>query len=159
MAYVVLALRLALGALLIVAGLLKAHDGPVATATTIAGYRLLAPAVVAPLGVALPYVEIALGGYLVAGLFTRAVAWIAAVQFVVFAVAVASLVVRDIPADCGCFGSSIATPPSWGHVAFDLILAALAAVVAVRAPGAFAVDERLSTQGAAGGSFDAQHEA
>ena len=135
MAYLIFALRLALGGLLIVAGVRKAHDGPAATATSIAGYRILPPSVVAPLGVALPYVEILLGGYLVAGLFTRVAAW------------VASLVVRKIPADCGCFGSGIPTPPSWGHVAWDVALAVAATAVALFAPGAIAVDRRLGTGG------------
>jgi uncharacterized membrane protein YphA (DoxX/SURF4 family) len=147
MAYLIFALRLALGGLLIVAGVLKAHDGPAATATSIAGYRILPPSVVAPLGVALPYVEILLGGYLVAGLFTRVAAWVASVQFVVFSFAVASLVVRKIPADCGCFGSGIPTPPSWGHVAGDVALAVAATAVALFAPGAIAVDRRLGTGG------------
>jgi len=133
--------------MLVVAGVLKAHDGPSATASSIAGYRLLPPSVVAPLGVALPYAEIVLGGYLCAGLFTRAAALIASVQFAVFSAAVASLVVRRLPADCGCFGSGIPTPPSWGHVAADVALTAAAALIAWRAPGAYAVDRLLGIGG------------
>jgi uncharacterized membrane protein YphA (DoxX/SURF4 family) len=147
MAYVVLALRVTLGALLVVAGAIKAHDGAAATALTIAGYRILPQVLVAPLGVALPYFEIFLGLYLIAGLFTRIAGWIASVQFAIFAVAVASLVIRGIPADCGCFGSALPTPPSWGHVAFDVLLAALAGLVALRAPGRLAVDHSLFPSG------------
>jgi uncharacterized membrane protein YphA (DoxX/SURF4 family) len=154
MAYVVFALRCVLGAILIVAGVLKAHDGPALTATSIAGYRILPPVLVAPLGVALPYVEILLGGYLLAGFLTRVAAWIAAAQFAIFSAAVASLVIRNIPADCGCFGSGVPTPPSWGHVAADIALACGAAFVAVRAPGAWAFDRRFGTSG----SFEPQRE-
>jgi uncharacterized membrane protein YphA (DoxX/SURF4 family) len=143
MAFLILGLRAALGLVLLTAGVLKAHDGPTLTAISIAGYRILPGALVAPFAVGLPYVEILLGGYLIAGLFTRTAAWVAAFQFVVFAVAVSSLVLRHIHADCGCFGSGVATPPSWGHVALDVALAAVAAVVALRAPGALAVDTRL----------------
>ena len=141
--WVFLALRLAIGGLLIFAGVLKAHDGAAATATTIAGYRILPPAIVAPLGFGLPYFEILLGGYLALGLFMRVAAWIATVQFSIFAIAVASLVLRNLPADCGCFGSSIPTPPSWGHVAGDVALALATLVLAVRGPGAFALDGML----------------
>jgi uncharacterized membrane protein YphA (DoxX/SURF4 family) len=154
MAYLIFALRVGLGALLIVAGVLKAHDGPASTATTIAGYRILPAALVAPLGVALPYVEILLGGYLAAGLFTRVAAWIASAQLCIFAAAVASLVIRNIPADCGCFGSALATPPSWAHVAGDVGLALAALLIALRPPGAFAVDGRLG----AGGAYEPRHE-
>ena len=139
----VLVLRIAIGGLLIVAGVLKAHDGPSATALSIAAYRILPSMPVKLLGVALPYLEILLGGYLVLGLFTRVAAWLATAQFLIFAGAVASLVIRQLPADCGCFGSSIPTPPSWGHVAADVLLAAFAAAIAWFGPGALAIDHRL----------------
>ncbi len=144
MAGLIFGLRLALGALLLVAGVLKAHDGPTASVATVAGYRILPQALVTPLGIALPYLEILLGGYLVAGLFTRVVARLVALQFVVFSIAVASLVIRHIPADCGCFGSTIATPPTWGHVAADIGLVLVALAIARFGPGAFAVDSRLA---------------
>jgi uncharacterized membrane protein YphA (DoxX/SURF4 family) len=149
MAYLIVALRIALGALLAVAGILKAHDGVVATTASIAAYRILPTAAVAPLGAALPYLEIFLGAYLVLGLFTRIAATVAAVQFAVFAAAVASLLVRHISADCGCFGSGVATPPSWAHVAGDVALGLVALAIAVRGPGAFALDGRLGTGGTA----------
>ncbi len=143
MAYLVFALRLAIGGLLIAAGVLKAHDGPMVTASYVAGYRILPPVLVAPIGIGLPYVEILLGGYFVLGLFTRFAAWFAAAQFAVFGIAIASLVIRKISADCGCFGSGVRTPPSWGHVAADLALAGVTAFIALRAPGAFAIDRTL----------------
>jgi uncharacterized membrane protein YphA (DoxX/SURF4 family) len=152
--YLVFALRLLLGGLLVLAGVLKAHDGPALTASSIAGYRLLPPSAIAPLAIFLPYFEILLGGYLVLGLFTRAAGVLAAVQFLLFAAAVATLVVRRIPADCGCFGSGVSTPPTWPHVGGDLVLALLAAVVARYGPGIAAVDSRLG----ASGPFAARHE-
>jgi putative oxidoreductase len=153
MGVAVLIVRILIGGLLLVAGILKAHDGPSATAATIAGYRILPPVLVAPLGVALPYLEILLGGYLVAGLFARAAAYAAAAQFLLFAGAVASLVVRQIPANCGCFGSGVNTPPSWGHVAVDVALAAVTFAAGWFAPGRLAVDHWLS-----GGAGTAQTE-
>jgi len=144
MGIVITILRVALGLLLLVAGVLKAHDGAAATAASVAGYRILPPVIVGPIGVALPYFEILLGGYLVVGLFTRIAAWVAAGQFLLFGVAVASLVIRQIPADCGCFGSGVRTPPSWGHVAGDVALALLACAVARFGPGVLAVDRRLA---------------
>lgn len=149
MAYLIFAVRTALGALLAIAGALKAHDGPTLSASFVAGYRIVPEPLVAPLAIALPYVEIMLGAYLVVGLFTRVAACIASAQFVVFALAVGSLVVRHIAANCGCFGSALRTPPSWYHVAADLALAVVAATIAWRAPGAFAVDTLLGTSGSA----------
>jgi uncharacterized membrane protein YphA (DoxX/SURF4 family) len=138
----VLVARVALGLLLIATGALKVgHAAELAAA--IASFRLLPGAVAGPLALALPYVEIVLGLYLVAGLFTRAAAWCAAAQFLIYAGAIASAVARHIPADCGCFGPNDVAVADWPHVAFDVLLAAAALFVASFAPGAFALDRRF----------------
>ncbi|HEY6327008.1 MAG TPA: MauE/DoxX family redox-associated membrane protein [Candidatus Cybelea sp.] len=134
--------RVLLGALLLAAGALKVGHAP-ELAASIAGFRLLPAAITGPLALALPYIELWLGLYLVAGLFTRVVAAIAAAQFVLYSGAIASAVLRHIPANCGCFGPGDATVADWPHVAFDLLLAAASAFVAWGAPGALAFDRRL----------------
>jgi putative oxidoreductase len=134
--------RLLLGALLIWAGAAKVGH-PAALASAIAGFRLLPAAATAPLAVILPYFEILLGLYLIAGLFTRVAGWVATAQFILYGGAIASAVLRGIPANCGCFGPGDAAVADWPHVAFDLVLAAIALFVALRAPGAFALDRRL----------------
>jgi uncharacterized membrane protein YphA (DoxX/SURF4 family) len=131
-----------LGGLLLVAGVLKAGHAA-ELAATIAGFRILPAAIVGPLALALPYVEILLGAYLVAGLFTRAVAIVVTAQFIAYAAAIASAVVRHIPANCGCFGPNDSSVADWPHVAFDLALAATSAFVVYGAPGLFAVDRKL----------------
>jgi uncharacterized membrane protein YphA (DoxX/SURF4 family) len=135
-------IRVLLGGLLLVTGALKVGH-PADLAASIAGFRLLPAAVVGPLALALPYLELVLGAYLVAGLFTRAVALIAAVQFLCYAGAIASAVVRHIAANCGCFGPNDSTVADWPHVAFDLMLAVAAGFIALGAPGALAVDRKL----------------
>jgi putative oxidoreductase len=138
----VFVVRIVLGGLLLVAGALKvAH--PAELAAAIAGFRLLPAAIVGPLALALPWLELLLGGYLVAGLFTRSVAAVVAAQFLIYAGAVASAVARHIPADCGCFGPNDTAVADWPHVAFDLFLAAASAFVALRGPGPFALDRRM----------------
>ncbi len=136
-------LRVALGLLLLVTGALKVGH-PADLAAAIAGFRLLPGSVVAPLAIVLPYFELLLGAYLVIGLLTRAAAWIACAQFVTYAGVIASAVLRHIPANCGCFGPHDQATADWPHVAFDLGLAVVAAVVAVRSTGALALDGRLS---------------
>ena len=81
--------RVLLGGLLVVAGVLKVGH-PVDLATAIGGFRLLPAAFVGPLALALPYFELLLGAYLIAGLFVRAAGIVASVQFVVYAGAIAS---------------------------------------------------------------------
>jgi uncharacterized membrane protein YphA (DoxX/SURF4 family) len=84
-----------------------------------------------------------LGAYLIVGLFTRVAATLAAFEFLIYAAAIASAVVRRIPAGCGCFGPKDTAIADWPHVAFDLALAAASGVVAYAAPGALAVDRVL----------------
>ncbi|HEY0798667.1 MAG TPA: MauE/DoxX family redox-associated membrane protein [Candidatus Baltobacteraceae bacterium] len=144
MGILIFVLRFAMGALLLVAGVLKAHDGFRVTAEAIVGYRLLPPFAVIPFAVFLPYFEIGLGAYLMLGLFTRTVAMIAALQFALFTFAVASVVARHIPISCGCFGAGDTAPATWLDVARDAVLVLLALLVAWKAPGAFAVDRRLA---------------
>jgi len=141
----VFVMRVLLGGLLLATGALKVGHAP-DLAAAIAGFRLLPAGAVGPLALALPFFELLLGGYLVIGLFTRTAAIVAALQFVIYASAIASAVIRHIPANCGCFGPQDAAVADWPHVAFDLALALLSALVAYRAPGILAVDRRLRPQ-------------
>lgn len=143
MGILIFILRVAIGLLLAIAGALKAHDGFHVTADAIVGYRLLPPLAVIPLAVFLPYFEIGLGCYLVLGLFTRIVAVVAAVQFAIFSFAVATVVARHIQISCGCFGAGDTAVATWFDVGRDAALVLVAALVAWKAPGAFAVDNRL----------------
>ena len=136
--------RLLVGGILLVAGALKIGHFDV-QATTIASYRIpfLAPQIIAPLAVAIPLLEVLLGAYVLLGLYTRAAAALAATEFVIFGAAIASVVLRGIPASCGCFGPGDTRPASWEEVARDLALAAVAAFIVWRAPGALALDRRI----------------
>lgn len=138
----VFVVRFAVGATLVVAGASKVFHAA-SLAAAIAGFRLLPATIVGPLALALPYFELLVGIYLLVGLFTRATATVAAVQFLLYAGAIASAVVRHIPANCGCFGPGDTAVSDWPHVAFDGSLAIAAAFVAFAAPGAFAVDRKL----------------
>lgn len=142
MSWVVFALRLILGGIFIVAG--GGKIGHAADfAAQIAGFRILPQAAIAPLALALPFLEVLLGGYLIVGLFTRASAWVAAALLLVFDGAIASAVVRGMSVSCGCFGPSDKTVTTWAEVARDAIFVVLAVIVALRAPGTLALDRRI----------------
>ena len=140
--WLVLLLRLVIGGIFIVAGASKVGHAAL-FAAQIAGFRLLPQAVIAPLALGLPFLEIMLGGYLVLGLFTRASAWVAVVLLAAFDGAIASAVVRGMSVSCGCFGPNDATVTTWAEVARDAIFVLLAVIVALRAPGALALDRRI----------------
>jgi uncharacterized membrane protein YphA (DoxX/SURF4 family) len=106
MTWLALILRVGLGALFVIAGVVKLGD-PTQFAIEIGNYRL--GAAYAPyLAVILPYIEIALG----AGIIVLPRAWrqgaalALAVLLAVFTIAVATAVGRGINIDCGCFGGA-----------------------------------------------------
>jgi uncharacterized membrane protein YphA (DoxX/SURF4 family) len=122
------ALRLCLGGLFVVTGVLKIVD-PSAFAVEIHNYQLL-PALAPILAASLPTVELAVGAALVLGTrpWVRAGALATFALMVVFTTAVASAVTRGINISCGCFGAG-SGPVTLLTVARDLAL--LAASVAV----------------------------
>jgi putative oxidoreductase len=140
--HVVLVLRLVLGGIFIVASASKIGHGA-EFAAQIAGFRILPQPVIAPMALALPFLEVLLGGYLILGLFTRAAAWIAALLLALFDGAIASAVVRGMTVSCGCFGPNDKTVTTWAEVARDAIFVLLAVFVALRAPGTLALDRRI----------------
>jgi uncharacterized membrane protein YphA (DoxX/SURF4 family) len=140
---IVLVLRVVLGAIFIVAGASKVGHADL-FAAQIAGFKLLPAIVIAPMALALPYLELLLGGYLIVGLFTRTSAWVAAVLLALFDAAIASAVVRGMTVSCGCFGPNDATVTTWSEVARDAVFVLLAVIVALRGPGALALDRRIA---------------
>jgi putative oxidoreductase len=98
------ALRLGLGGLLAVAGILKLRD-PAGFAVEIGNYQLM-PALAPYLAAALPATEIivGLGLILLPAAWRRSAAMAAAVLLVAFGVAVTSAYLRGINIACGCFG-------------------------------------------------------
>lgn len=99
------ALRLGVGGVLLVAGVLKLR-APGAFATEIANYQLF-PAVAPYLAATLPVAEIVIGLAVLAAprAWRRAGALAALASFAAFAVAVGSAYFRRINIDCGCFGT------------------------------------------------------
>jgi len=100
--------RLILGGLFLYAGLAKAGN-VTAFARDIANYRVL-PFIGNYLAAAiLPYVEFLAGLLLVAGRRVRPAALVAGGLTAVFMLALASVVLRGLDIDCGCFGGGHVT--------------------------------------------------
>ena len=102
--------RIAVGVVLLVAGAAKLAERP-----------SRAPR-------ALPWVELLLGGLLVAGVGGRATAVPAFVLLAVFTVVVWQRLQSGDTAPCGCFGELSRRPVGYGTVARNLVLLALAAI-------------------------------
>lgn len=97
-----LAARLILGITLLVAGLLKVTEID-ASIQSVRLYQLLPWDMAALVGTALPIVEIGVGLLLISGTFTRIAAAVGAGMMLAFIFGIASVWIRGISIDCGCF--------------------------------------------------------
>jgi hypothetical protein len=93
---------------------------PADLAAAITAYRLgLPPPMVAAMALALPPFEMLLGFYLIAGLLLPLSSVVATTVLAMFTAAVASAVIRDLSAPCGCFGPGDSQPATWLTVLRD----------------------------------------
>jgi uncharacterized membrane protein YphA (DoxX/SURF4 family) len=104
------AARLGLAAVWLVSGTLKALD-PDTTYVAVRAYDVLPRAGVAVVAGVLPWLEIALGVVLLAGLRLRLAAAASAVLLLLFVTGVAQAWARGLSIDCGCFGGGGAVAP------------------------------------------------
>jgi uncharacterized membrane protein YphA (DoxX/SURF4 family) len=104
------AARLGLAAVFLISGVLKAVD-PDTTYVAVRAYDVLPKSGVAVVATVLPWLEIALGLLLLAGLATRVVAAVGAGLLLVFIAGVTQAWARGLSIDCGCFGGGGAVEP------------------------------------------------
>ncbi|WP_261575219.1 MauE/DoxX family redox-associated membrane protein [Frankia gtarii] len=140
-------LRLALGAVWLVAGLLKVND-PDGMLRSVRAFRILPEALVQPVAYSVPFLEIALGVLLIVGLAVRVTALLSALMFAVYIAAIASAAARGLRIDCGCFSSGgdlTADAPTHytSELVRDSLLLVAATLLAWRPGGYLAVDRLL----------------
>jgi hypothetical protein len=116
--------RIILGCVFVYAGLLKGLD-PEAFAGQVAAYNILSYQWNLIVAAFLPFIEIIVGLHLVFNRWVRAAALVVAGLCSTFLVLLASLLVRGIQIDCGCFGPNDTSTPVQAIVR-NLILLAMA---------------------------------
>lgn len=141
--------RLGLAAVWLVSGWLKAAD-PDQTYVAVRAYDVLPTAGVDVVAALLPWLELALGVLLLAGIGTRAVAILSAALLLVFVAGVAQAWVRGLSIDCGCFGGGGAVEPGRTTYVQELLRDAgfllMAGWLIARPHTLFALDDRLGTR-------------
>ncbi len=141
------AARLGLAAVWLVAGGLKVGD-LAASGRAVNAYRLMPFEVAKVVGAALPFLEIALGLLLLAGLAVRLSGAIAAVILVIFIAGIVSAWARGLQIDCGCFskGGELTggrTAEYGLEILRDVGFLVLAGILLVKPAGRFSVDRLL----------------
>jgi uncharacterized membrane protein YphA (DoxX/SURF4 family) len=118
-------LRLIVGGIFIVAALPKIAD-PAGFARDIHNYRLLPFALENVFALTLPWIELLAGLGLVLNIAPRGSSLIIGGLLVVFLVAIAQAVVRNLDIDCGCFGTNDASKTGWLALLRDAVFLVLA---------------------------------
>ncbi len=109
--WVAFLLRIFVGGILLYAGFSKAMGPSAEFAAAINAYRILPPALVTPLALGLPWMEMEIGIFLLAGFCTGWAALGSTALFLVFLGALGSSLFRGIDlVSCGCFGSERFSP-------------------------------------------------
>lgn len=121
--YLALIFRFYIGGVFIYASMYKINY-PWEFAETIAGYQLVPFWSVNLLAVAMPWLELVCGVLLVVGIRSKSAVAIIAGMLVLFTVAIALSLIRNIPIGCGCF-SSVGENISWMTVVRDLVWLAM----------------------------------
>jgi uncharacterized membrane protein YphA (DoxX/SURF4 family) len=85
-------------------------------------YKLLPHALVTPFAYALPFVEIAVGVYLLVGLFVRSAAIVGCLLMLTFVAAMGQAYARGLSLDCGCFGTLVHQRVGIGTILRDAAL-------------------------------------
>lgn len=98
-----LVVRLGMAGVLIFAAIPKIQDLP-ASVRAVRAYRLLPEAVVPLVGNLLPFLELLLAAFLIAGLFTRIASAVWLLMMLGFTVGVVYVWIKGYSIDCGCFG-------------------------------------------------------
>jgi uncharacterized membrane protein YphA (DoxX/SURF4 family) len=130
--WLTLVFRLILGGVLLVAGALKVSD-PYSSATSVRAYQILPVDLANFLGFVLPFAEVAIGIFLIVGIWVRLNALAGGALMVMFIIAIGQAWIRGISLDCGCFGKGglLETDelPLWNYtieIARDIVLAVFA---------------------------------
>jgi uncharacterized membrane protein YphA (DoxX/SURF4 family) len=113
-------LRLLVGGVFLVAGVLKVFD-PAHFAADIDHFRLLPYFAVAPLALYLPWLEIICGLAVFVSASRRSALLLLLALTVVFIAAITSAWMRGLDIRCGCFGAASTAPLAFDLV-FDIIL-------------------------------------
>lgn len=124
--------RVAVAGVLLYAGFQKAVAPAAEFAAAMANYHLFPTAILKPLSIAVPYVEMWIGLFLLTGLHTRWAALAAASLFAGFIAVIGITALRGIDlASCGCFGSDLFSPKI--TLVMDAVLLVLSVLIWKRA--------------------------
>ena len=143
--------RLVLAGVWITAGALKLPDLS-ESVRAVQAYQILPHGLASTVGRGLPFLEIAIGLLLLAGLLTRYAAGVSALMQLAFIIGISSVWARGLSIDCGCFGNggqlgAGESPNYFWDVVRDVALFAASVILVVRPRTPLSVDRWIRGTG------------
>ena len=136
--------RLLVGLTFLVAGAAKLKGNSDKFLNAIMGYELVPRPAAVVLTYALPWVEVAVGGLLIAGLWSRWAAMVGALLLLFFSAGIVASLLRHKDNECGCFRSL--TPVQWRLIYRNLVLLGLLIPVYVTEGGLWSIGNGMGLQ-------------
>ena len=119
--YLLLTIRLVLGALFIYSAVLKIDDAEY-FAKSLYNYRILPVETLNLFALIIPWLELVIGLLLILGIFVKESALLGSVLMTIFIAAIVSAVARNLDIDCGCFGTKDGTQVGLLKIIEDLFI-------------------------------------
>jgi uncharacterized membrane protein YphA (DoxX/SURF4 family) len=145
--WITLVVRVALAAILGIAGYAKFTEPAALQKTAVSAYEILPKGMVTPVALGLPVLEMVLAAMILLGFATRVMAICVGLLFIVFIAGIISVAARGLSINCGCFGGGGTVGKGQTHylseVFRDLGFLALAAWLMVFPRGKLALDRAL----------------
>ncbi len=141
---VVFVLRLVVGTIFLVAGVVKVKGGSSQFLSAIMGYELVPKFVASLLASFLPWLEVVVGGLLILGLWSQSSVIAGAMLLLSFSSGIAISLLRGKDNDCGCFRS--VTPVQWRLIYRNLILIGLLMPIYWTKGGLWSIDNGVAMQ-------------
>lgn len=142
--WLVLPVRVFLGALFVMAGVLKVSD-PQAFAFSIKAFKILPDHLALLATFVLPWLEMICGVLLIGGVWTRAAALVGIGQLALFIGGIISVLQRGLNVKCGCFGKYdllCSGPLGWCNVGQNAMFIVIGLVILATGPGLLALCRR-----------------
>ena len=124
-------LRLLVGGAFVAAGALKIAD-PAKFALDVSNYRLVPHEMLNLVAILLPWIELTVGLFVLAGIWLRAAALVVTGLTLLFFIVIGSALARGLNIECGCFGTLGGNHVGLVNLVIDAALFSLAALLAKR---------------------------
>lgn len=125
--YLIFVFRLAVGFVFIIAAIPKIAD-PSSFAKSIEAYQLMPAISINLAALLIPWIELLIGIFLIAGFMLRGSAVLSVSLFAVFSIIIAVSLMRGLSIDCGCFGAN-SSPLNWMRFWDDIGLMLLSILI------------------------------